>query len=446
MQQFSWSLKESRQSQRTKLKKVLIITYYWPPSGGAGVQRTLHFAKYLGDYNCIPYVLTVDPAYASYPVKDESLLSLVSENLNISNTKSFEALNILSVVAGKDKVPYGGFTNQKKSSFFQDVLKWIRGNFFIPDARIGWVKYATKKAAELIREHQIDCILISSPPHSSQLIGLKLKKDFPHLKWIADLRDPWTDIYYYKELLHTNWAKEKDLALEKKVLERADSILVVSNYIKYTFAEKSLKINVDKIHVLPNGFDESDFAKEEIKSEDKFYITYVGTIADSYKPTVFFETLAMVIKQNNIEHLVFRFVGSVPVSIKEKLNELGINSEFIGHIAHKEAVRYMLCTNLLLLVIPDAPGADGILTGKLFEYLGASKRIIGIGPSNGNAATILKECKAGVMFDRSNKKGLSNYLVDEIMNDHRNKIDTNEIKKYTRKQLTQQLSSIIFNS
>jgi glycosyltransferase involved in cell wall biosynthesis len=390
-------------------------------------------------------VLTVDPAYASYPVKDESLKALVPENLNISYTKSFEALNILSAIAGKDKVPYGGFTNQKKSSFFQDVLKWIRGNFFIPDARIGWVKYATKKAAALIREHQIDCILISSPPHSSQLIGLKLKKEFPHLKWIADLRDPWTDIYYYKELLHTEWAKKKDCSLEKKVLERADAALVVSSYIKYAFAEKSLKVNVDKIHVLPNGYDEGDFKVSEKMNSDKFYITYVGTMADSYKPSVFFEALAKVIQQNNIEHLVFRFVGSVPVAIKEKLNELGINSEFIGHVAHQEAVRYMLSSNLLLLVIPDAPGAEGILTGKLFEYLGAGKRVIGIGPSNGDAATILKECNAGVMFDRSDKNGLLNFLSDELMNDNSSQINSVEVKKYTRRQLTNQLSTIISN-
>jgi glycosyltransferase involved in cell wall biosynthesis len=427
------------------LKKVLIITYYWPPSGGAGVQRTLHFAKYLGDYNCIPYLLTVDPAYASYPVIDESLKSIVPSNLNVTYTKSFEALNILSAVAGKDKVPYGGFTNQKKSSFFQDVLKWIRGNFFIPDARVGWVKYATQKAAELIREHQIDCILISSPPHSSQLIGLKLKKEFPHLKWVADLRDPWTDIYYYKELLHTNWAKKKDLALEKKVLESADSILVVSSYIKYAFAEKSLKVNVDKINVLPNGFDENDFLIEESKSDDKFYITYVGTMADSYKPGVFFEALSKLITANNLNHLVFRFVGSVPQHIKEQLKELKINAEFIGHVKHQEAVKFMKQTNLLLLVIPDAPGAEGILTGKLFEYLGAKKRIIGIGPSNGDAATILKECNAGVMFDRSDKNGLFKFLFEEIVNDNRHQLNNEEVKKYTRKQLANQLSTIISN-
>ena len=427
------------------MKKVLIITYYWPPSGGAGVQRTLHFAKYLGDYNCIPYLLTVDPAYASYPVIDESLKSIMPSNLNVTYTKSFEALNILSVVAGKDKVPYGGFTNQKKSSFFQDLLKWIRGNFFIPDARVGWVKYATQKAAELIREHQIDCILISSPPHSSQLIGLKLKKEFPHLKWVADLRDPWTDIYYYKELLHTNWAKKKDLALEKKVLERADSILVVSSYIKYAFAEKSLKVNVDKINVLPNGFDENDFLIEESKSDDKFYITYVGTMADSYKPAVFFEALSKLISANNLDHLVFRFVGSVPQHIKEQLKELKINTEFIGHVKHQEAVKFMKQTNLLLLVIPDASGAEGILTGKLFEYLGAKKRIIGIGPSSGDAATILKECNAGVMFDRSDKNGLFKFLLDEIVNDKRHQLNNEEVKKYTRKQLANQLSTIIGN-
>lgn len=168
-------------------------------------------------------------------------------------------------------------------------------------------------------------------------------------------------------------------------------------------------------------------------------------MADSYKPTVFFEALAKVIQQKKLENLVFRFVGSVPASVREKLSELGITSEFIGHVAHNEAVRYMQSTNLLLLVIPDAPGAEGILTGKLFEYLGAGKRIIGIGPSNGDAATILKECNAGVMFDRSDKNGLLNFLSDEITTDNSNKINSNEVKRYTRRQLTNQLSTIISN-
>jgi glycosyltransferase involved in cell wall biosynthesis len=263
---------------------------------------------------------------------------------------------------------------------------------------------------------------------------------------VADLRDPWTDIYYYKELLHTNWAKKKDLLLEKKVLERADSILVVSNYIKYAFAEKSLKINVDKIHVLPNGFDENDFAKEEIKSEDKFYITYVGTMADSYKPTVFFEALSKLISANNLNNLVFRFVGSVPQHIKEQLQTLNISAEFIGHVKHQDAVKFMKQTNLLLLVIPDAPGAEGILTGKLFEYLGAKKRIVGIGPSNGDAATIIRSCNAGEMFDRTDKKQLQEWLLNQINQDNRYLINQAEVSKYTRKELTQQLSSIIFNS
>ncbi|MFM7014823.1 MAG: glycosyltransferase [Bacteroidota bacterium] len=427
------------------MKKVLIITYYWPPSGGAGVQRTLHFAKYLKEFNCTPYVLTVDDAYASYPVRDESLNKLVSDELTIFRTKSFEALNILSAVAGKDKVPYGGFTNEKKSSWIQNILKWIRGNFFIPDARIGWVKYATKRASEIIREHQIDCILISSPPHSSQLIGLKLKKDFPHLKWIADLRDPWTDIYYYKELLHTKWAKSKDFKLEKNVLEKADAVVVVSNFIKYAFAEKSLKVNVDKIHVVPNGYDEHDFQGNDTNKNSSYYITYVGTMADSYKADVFFEALSRLIQSESLQNIVFRFVGSAPLSIKSKLKELNITAEFIGHVSHQQAIAFMRQTDLLLLVIPDANGAEGILTGKLFEYLGAKKRIIGIGPANGDAATILKNCQSGEMFERSDRLKIQQWLKQEIQNDNRSMIKNDEVIKFTRASLTNQLSKIIHN-
>jgi hypothetical protein len=168
-------------------------------------------------------------------------------------------------------------------------------------------------------------------------------------------------------------------------------------------------------------------------------------MADSYKPAVFFEALSKLITANNLDHLVFRFVGSVPQHIKEQLQELKINAEFIGHVKHQEAVKFMKQTNLLLLVIPDAPGAEGILTGKLFEYLGAKKRIIGIGPSNGDAATILKECNAGVMFDRSDKNGLFKFLFEEIVNDNRHQLNNEEVKKYTRKQLANQLSTIISN-
>jgi hypothetical protein len=197
-------------------RKVLIITYYWPPSGGAGVQRWLKFAKYLPEFGVEPIVLTVDPKYASYPQRDESLEKDIHQKLKVYKTKTFEPLNLLSGILGKKNVPYGGFTNVNKKSFLQTILRFIRGNFFIPDARVGWNNYAYKKAKEIIEEYKIDTVITTSPPHSTQLIGLELKKKLS-ITWIADFRDPWTDIYYYKDLLHTCLAKRLDKNKEQEV-------------------------------------------------------------------------------------------------------------------------------------------------------------------------------------------------------------------------------------
>ena len=164
------------------LKKVLVITYYWPPSGGAGVQRSLKFVKYLSKMGFSPIVLTVDEAKASYPLNDQSLLKEVPKNVKVVRTNSFEPLNILSSIIGKKNVPYGGFANANKESKKQKFLRWVRGNFFIPDARVGWTKYAVDEARKIIKEEDIDCVYISSPPHSSQLIGLKLKQEFPAVR------------------------------------------------------------------------------------------------------------------------------------------------------------------------------------------------------------------------------------------------------------------------
>ncbi|MBK7966349.1 MAG: glycosyltransferase [Bacteroidetes bacterium] len=238
------------------MKKVLVITYYWPPSGGAGVQRSLKFVKYLSHMGFSPMVLTVKEDKASYPLHDSSLLTEVPQTVKVVRTNSFEPLNILSSIIGKKNVPYGGFANANKESKKQKFLRWVRGNFFIPDARVGWVSYAFKEAKRIIEDEKIECVYISSPPHSSQLIGLKLKETFPQLRWVADLRDPWTDIYYYKDLLHGKRAKLKDEQFEKHVLEKADAIVVVSEPIKNSFLEKSVLVLPSKIHVLPNGFDE----------------------------------------------------------------------------------------------------------------------------------------------------------------------------------------------
>ena len=198
------------------IKKVLIITYYWPPSGGAGVQRWLKFVKYLPEFNIHPYVLSVDPQYASFPVLDESLEKEVPESVQVFKTKSREPFSFYKKITGESEIPYAGFVNQGNPGLLNKIARVIRGNLFIPDARVGWNKFALKKAIEIIQKYEIDTLITTSPPHSTQLIGLKLKNK-TGVNWIADLRDPWTDIYYYKQMYHTIWAKKLDEKYEKKV-------------------------------------------------------------------------------------------------------------------------------------------------------------------------------------------------------------------------------------
>lgn len=421
-------------------KRVLIITYYWPPSGGAGVQRWLKFAKYLPQFDIEPIILTVDPKFASYLQIDESLEKDISLDLKVFKTKSFEPLNILSGLFGKKNVPYGGFTNVDKNSFFQTILRFIRGNFFIPDARVGWNKHAYKKAKVIIKEYQIDTVITTSPPHSTQLIGLKLKKIL-NIKWIADFRDPWTDIYYYKDLLHTGLAKRLDKKKELKVLKGADQVLVVGKSLKEKFHHKALP---DKITIISNGFDEEDFNGMIPQKPDVFTITYTGTLSDQYNIAPFIEACKELKSKNN--NFNIRFVGNVSDSKMLECKNAGLseNIEVVTYVPHQKSIEYLYKSSALLLVIPDFNGNKEIITGKLFEYIATKIPIIGIGPKDGDAAEIISLCNSGAFFDYEDS--LTPYLESLFFDWKTSKMlkpNQEEINKLTRKVLTNEIVKLI---
>ena len=425
------------------MKKVLIITYYWPPSGGAGVQRSVKFVKYLRSFHIEPIVLTVNPNQASYPVVDESLVNEISKEQEVYRTDSFEALRVVERLFGKKHIPTSGFSNKSKGGILSWTLRFLRGNLFLPDARKGWVSHAVKEAKRLIEERDIDTVLISSPPHSSQLIGLKLKKLFPHIKWVADMRDPWTDIYYYPELLVTPLMKRYDKHLEQKVLNTADEIVVVSDAIKRLFTQKLIDNNASKIHVIPNGYDEADFPNDRsVVNKSVKRITYVGTMADSYVPDVFFKALSEIQSEEPSLKFELQFVGSVSQQIREQLEVFRLPVNFTAHVPHAEAIRHMLDASILFLAIPAVPDAEGILTGKIFEYLACQRPIVALGPEHGDAAAILRSTQAGKMFDRENFIGLKSY-IKELLSDETNSLSNNTVSQFERKALTEELSKIL---
>jgi len=427
------------------LKKILIITYYWPPSGGAGVQRWVKFAKYLPDFGIQPLVLTVDPEYASYPVIDESLLKEVSEKIKVFHTHSNEPFRFYKRISGSQEIPHSGFANQTQISFIEKFSRFIRGNFFIPDPRKGWNKYALAEARRLINENDISKVITTSPPHSTQLIGLELKNQF-NIDWIADIRDPWTDIYYYDRLYHTTWAKRIDRKYELSVIQKADKVIIVSNAIKDQFLAKSDDLKGNKFSVIPNGYDEEDFKQEQPTESELFIITYTGTIAPNYNIEGFLNALKRLSEKETKFRL--RFVGAISENFKKIINKASLDdiTEYIDHVKHEDSINYLLKSSVLFLAIPHSKNNEGILTGKLFEYLASRKPIIAVGPIKGDASKIINECTAGQMFDYDDQDKIFDYLktLYNQWKEGKTLVNSNQkIKSYSRKDLTGELVKLL---
>jgi glycosyltransferase involved in cell wall biosynthesis len=422
-------------------KHVLLIAYYWPPSGGAGVQRWLKMLKYLSKDNVKCTVITVDHKKASYPILDESLLNEIEPNIHVITTSTREPLNAYKKVTNSKETPYAGFANESNPSALKKFARWIRANFFIPDARKGWNKFAYRKAVELINNEKIDTVITTSPPHSTQLTGLKLKRKL-NIRWIADIRDPWTDIYYSDLFPQMDWAKRKDQKYERKVLENSDEVIVVSQAIKNLFLNKG-KVSQSKIHVIPNGYDHVDFLdwpSADSSNKDGFKIVYTGTMSDQYPIDSFTDALS-----NLKEKIDLSFAGKISKNAQKKLE--AHNSNFLGYIPHSESLLELKKADALLLVIPQIENNEGILTGKLFEYLGSMKPIILIGPIEGDAARIVNICRSGCAFDYSDSKGIFNYLEDLISRKSQGQElhspNREEIRNYSRKNLASEVRKLL---
>ncbi len=417
------------------MKKILIITYYWPPAGGPGVQRWLKFAKYLPEFGWEPIILTVDENYASYPQQDSSLLDEV-KGIEVHKTKSVEVLELYSSLNKNKQIPYGGFSNEGNPSIFKKISRFIRGNFFIPDPRKAWNKHAYKKAVELIKENNIDVVVTTSPPHSTQLIGLKLKKSNIIKKWIADLRDPWTDIFYYDKFYPTKLARKIDKNLEGEVIRNCDELITVSESIKNIYSDRYGVSN--KTHVLTNGFDTSDFGDINTTKHTN-EIVYTGTVSEDYP----LDQIIYLAKNTSVFN--FKFIGKVPDSFISRVKDENLSSKFkfVPTISHEEVVKEMASSGILLLLIPDVENNEGIVTGKIFEYLMAQRPIYAIGPIGGDVQIILDNTSSGEIVDYNDnsfdllRKYEDDFKKESLM------VDTKNLDQYSRKTITSELIRIM---
>lgn len=426
------------------MKKVLIITYYWPPASSPGVFRFVKFARYLPDFGFQPIILTVKNG--SYPSSDETLIKEIDPDIKVYKTKTIEPFTIFNKLQGKKgkSVPVG-ITPNKSDNPLKQLMFIIRANLFIPDARKGWNRFAYRKAKKIIREHHIHHIITTGPPHSTHLTGLKLQKQ-TGVKWIADLRDPWTNIYYNQYLPRTKKTKKKDLRLENSVLKHADLITVVSNGMKQEFENRARKIEI-----IQNGFDKQDIPEKPIKETSHFIISYIGNLKSNQHIPFFWDALNELARENRdfVKDTVIQFVGNIAPDV---LNNLAPNKfltplQLIGHVPHREAVQHMMDSNLLLFIVPMADNNKMIITGKLFEYLASQSPILSIGPTDGDASKLLEENQRDAMIDYNDKEKIKSTILHHYQQWKSTgkltiapKVD---LWKYSRKGLTEKLSTLL---
>lgn len=427
------------------MKKVLIITYYWPPSGGSGVQRWLKFTKYLNEFGIEPIVYTVDNG--EYPAEDLSLEKDVSAYVKVIRQPILEPYTFYKKFTGqkKDKKVSVGFISEKtKPSLAQNISVFLRGNFFIPDARMLWIKPSVKFLCDYLSKNPVDVIITSGPPHTCHMIGLELKKRLG-LKWITDFRDPWTGIYYFDELKLTPFARHIHHEMEKSVLRNCDQVITVGETMK---KDLSLITSVP-IEVITNGYDSEDYKNKSFPLTSKFTLSNIGLLPKGQNHPALWKAISELVNENKkfADHLEIQFVGHVDGHVKKSLHEAGIDSycKMIDYVDHEKVVEYQKSSHVLLLNINNVSNAEYLLTGKLFEYLAAERPILCVGPVNGDAAKIIQECKAGEVFDFDNKEGIKKYIKQCYSNFSNETVENKNSlhEKYSRRELTKRLSEVI---
>ena len=425
-----------------KPEKLLIITYYWPPAGGPGVQRWLKFVKYLPDFGIQPIVYV--PENPTYPIVDENLVNEVSDKVIILKHKIFEPYQLASFFSKNKtkKISSGIIPNQKKQSFLDKMLLWIRGNLFIPDARVFWVKPSVVFLEKYILDNDIDTIVTSGPPHSLHLIGLELKHKL-NVKWLADFRDPWTTIGYHKSLRLSNYAAKKHKKLERQVLNAADTIIVTSNTTKTEFQAITNK----PIEVITNGYDTENVVKQAL--DNKFSLAHIGSFLSDRNPQLLWESLVDLISEipDFGSHLEIKLIGAVSQEVFEIIAQFGLNPYLnnLGYVSHSEAIAHQRKSQVLLLIEINSEDTKSIIPGKLFEYMVSGRPIVAIGPNGSDFAEIITNTNTGIFFDYSEKMKLKSVLLGFYNQFLDGKLQSNALglQQYSRKSLTEKLVEIL---
>lgn len=445
------------------MKTVLVITYYWPPSGGAGVQRWLKFVKYLPEYGWSPVVYT--PMNPEVPADDPSLLRDILPGTTVLKRRICEPYRMYKRFLGMkpgDRINAGFLREKEKQGLKENLSVWVRGNLFIPDARKYWIRPSIRFLKKYLARHPVQAVITSGPPHSMHLVGLGLKKQ-TGIPWMADFRDPWTDIDFYDQLKLSRRADRKHRELEKAVLSKADAVVVIGP----SMAEEFAKLMGKRPHVIPNGFDPDDFNRktehdnrpekekeadldpELLQFKERFSILHLGAINRDRNHDIFWKALSELIRENARfrSNLSVVLIGKLDVSVLKSIERYQLDQVVIkkAYIPHNRVASYMRIASLLYLPVNNTPNARSIQTGKLFEYLASEKPILGIGPEEGDAAQIIRECRAGQMIPFADAERLKQAIHEYFIQwDNQNlSISPVNIDHYSRRNLTGKMAELL---
>jgi len=429
------------------MRRVLIISYYWPPSGGSGVQRWVKFAKYLPSEGWEPVIYA--PLNPEYPVLDETMGKELPDSLEVIRRPIMEPYAMYRKLMGK-----GASTDMKvvteissgKKTLKQRLSLWIRGNVFIPDPRVGWVRPSVKFLKKYLKEHPVEAIVTTGPPQSMHLIGLKLHKA-TGIPWIPDFRDPWTKMYYLKHLPLSAASWKKLYKQEQSVLDNCSTVLAVTPLVQEDFAARTKT----KVACITNGFDEEDFEGPAPKADGNFNVTHTGLFASDGNPLGLWEVLGEMARKDPEfkKALRIRLAGRVDREILNAIGEKGLGENIVnlGYCSHNQAIEEQRAASILILPLRHDPDYRPILPGKLFEYLASRRPVLGIGQEDGAMARVLTSAQAGVTADWDNLEAMRTFLEDAWKQHQEGEVAQTQgnIGQYTRRAITHELAALLAN-
>ena len=424
------------------MKKVLIITYHWPPMGGGGVQRWLKMVKYIREFGWEPIIFTAEDAEVS--LSDPELVKEIPENVETHRVPIWEPFDLYKKLIGKgknEKIQPGLLDESGKSNWKNDLILWVRGNVFIPDAKMFWKKPAVNYLNDYLKDHQVDAIVSSGPPHTTHMIAKAVKQKFG-IPWLADFRDPWTFVDYYDQLKISKWADKKHHKLEADVLRQADKTVTVT----WSWADDFNKKKIAEVDVVTNGYDPADFKRATGATPKTFSITHIGSMNKDRNPIHLWPVLKQLVDEVEGFKSVFeiRLIGPVDFQIFKSIEESGLN-EFLKHTpykGHSEVIDDLLDSALQLLPINKTANLMGVVPGKLFEYIGSQRPILCVGTKEGDAARIIQETNSGEVFDYEDAEGMAKYLKKAFERFKLKDLTTESTgyKRFSRRELAGKIS------